>query len=248
MRIPYKESHFEPSLTLVYDKVTYTIHSFGAPSDEEEETLDVKPNIDTNTPNPTPPTSTTPSMTSPSGIHIHPPSLVQTSSVTPPVVHNSISSSPGVGPPPTQTPSFAGLLGRTTPPPGLGFSGNPVGTQLQDSLGVTFSDTPPSEKDGSSTFHESDVSDAEGSNEAKDPSTVEGSKLLDDDKNGNKRRGPRTTIKAKQLEILKSAFSSTPKPTRHIREQLAKETGLPMRVIQRCTGYRIGIRIRGYQC
>ncbi|KAL2734585.1 LIM/homeobox protein Lhx5 isoform X3, partial [Vespula maculifrons] len=49
---------------------------------------------------------------------------------------------------------------------------------------------------------------------------------------GSKRRGPRTTIKAKQLEILKNAFSSTPKPTRHIREQLAKETGLPMRVIQ----------------
>lgn len=34
-----------------------------------------------------------------------------------------------------------------------------------------------------------------------------------------KRRGPRTTIKAKQLEILKAAFASTPKPTRHIREQ-----------------------------
>ncbi|XP_043268548.1 LIM/homeobox protein Lhx5 isoform X2 [Venturia canescens] len=49
---------------------------------------------------------------------------------------------------------------------------------------------------------------------------------------GSKRRGPRTTIKAKQLEILKTAFSATPKPTRHIREQLAKETGLPMRVIQ----------------
>ena len=49
---------------------------------------------------------------------------------------------------------------------------------------------------------------------------------------GNKRRGPRTTIKAKQLEILKNAFNKTPKPTRHIREQLAKETGLPMRVIQ----------------
>jgi LIM homeobox protein 1 len=58
----------------------------------------------------------------------------------------------------------------------------------------------------------------------------------DDDKkkddNGNKRRGPRTTIKAKQLEVLKTAFSQTPKPTRHIREQLAKDTGLPMRVIQ----------------
>lgn len=53
-----------------------------------------------------------------------------------------------------------------------------------------------------------------------------------DDGAGSKRRGPRTTIKAKQLEVLKNAFSQTPKPTRHIREQLAKETGLPMRVIQ----------------
>ncbi len=55
---------------------------------------------------------------------------------------------------------------------------------------------------------------------------------LDDGTGANKRRGPRTTIKAKQLEVLKTAFSQTPKPTRHIREQLAKETGLPMRVIQ----------------
>ncbi|XP_018012662.1 LIM/homeobox protein Lhx1 isoform X2 [Hyalella azteca] len=54
----------------------------------------------------------------------------------------------------------------------------------------------------------------------------------DDDKGGNKRRGPRTTIKAKQLEVLKNAFNKTPKPTRHIREQLTKETGLPMRVVQ----------------
>ncbi|KAJ8312283.1 hypothetical protein KUTeg_009656 [Tegillarca granosa] len=47
-----------------------------------------------------------------------------------------------------------------------------------------------------------------------------------------KRRGPRTTIKAKQLDVLKAAFMATPKPTRHIREQLAQETGLTMRVIQ----------------
>ena len=53
-----------------------------------------------------------------------------------------------------------------------------------------------------------------------------------DDGAGGKRRGPRTTIKAKQLEVLKTAFNQTPKPTRHIREQLAKETGLTMRVIQ----------------
>ncbi|CEF66878.1 Lim1 [Strongyloides ratti] len=48
----------------------------------------------------------------------------------------------------------------------------------------------------------------------------------------SKRRGPRTTIKSRQLEILKAAFNATPKPTRHIREQLAQETGLSMRVIQ----------------
>lgn len=54
----------------------------------------------------------------------------------------------------------------------------------------------------------------------------------DENNIGAKRRGPRTTIKAKQLETLKAAFAATPKPTRHIREQLAQETGLNMRVIQ----------------
>ncbi|KAK4471752.1 hypothetical protein MN116_005151 [Schistosoma mekongi] len=49
---------------------------------------------------------------------------------------------------------------------------------------------------------------------------------------GAKRRGPRTTIKAKQLDTLKAAFATTPKPTRHVRESLAQETGLSMRVIQ----------------
>lgn len=58
----------------------------------------------------------------------------------------------------------------------------------------------------------------------------------DDQNLGGKRRGPRTTIKAKQLETLKAAFAATPKPTRHIREQLAQETGLNMRVIQVGTG------------
>ncbi|VDN03978.1 unnamed protein product, partial [Thelazia callipaeda] len=55
---------------------------------------------------------------------------------------------------------------------------------------------------------------------------------IDDISGSAKRRGPRTTIKAKQLDTLKAAFASTPKPTRHIREQLAQETGLNMRVIQ----------------
>ena len=57
----------------------------------------------------------------------------------------------------------------------------------------------------------------------------------DDDREGVaavKRRGPRTTIKAKQLDTLKAAFSMSPRPTRHAREQLAQTIGLSMRVIQ----------------
>lgn len=67
-----------------------------------------------------------------------------------------------------------------------------------------------------------DAKDAENNN----------SKESVDNPSAGKRRGPRTTIKAKQLETLKAAFAATPKPTRHIREQLAQETGLNMRVIQ----------------
>ena len=62
--------------------------------------------------------------------------------------------------------------------------------------------------------------------------SLTGSSANDENTPGTKRRGPRTTIKAKQLETLKNAFAATPKPTRHIREQLATETGLNMRVIQ----------------
>ena len=46
---------------------------------------------------------------------------------------------------------------------------------------------------------------------------------------------PRTTITAKQLETLKSAYNNSPKPARHVREQLSHDTGLDMRVVQvRC--------------
>jgi len=47
-----------------------------------------------------------------------------------------------------------------------------------------------------------------------------------------KKRGPRTTIKPNQLEALKAAFKISSKPAKNIRESLAKETGLEMRVIQ----------------
>lgn len=48
---------------------------------------------------------------------------------------------------------------------------------------------------------------------------------------GNQKR-PRTTITAKQLETLKAAYQISPKPSRHVREQLSQETGLEIRVVQ----------------
>ena len=107
----------------------------------------------------------------------------------------------------------------------------PISAPATDSLSEKAASVGPPDSVVDSDKHESDP----GSDAEMDPSRdsqTEG-KVPDDDKvGGNKRRGPRTTIKAKQLEVLKAAFNATPKPTRHIREQLAKETGLPMRVIQ----------------
>ena len=48
---------------------------------------------------------------------------------------------------------------------------------------------------------------------------------------GNQKR-PRTTISAKQLEVLRKSYNQTPKPSRHTREQISAETGLDMRVVQ----------------
>lgn len=59
--------------------------------------------------------------------------------------------------------------------------------------------------------------------------------LADDSEAGAKR--PRTTITAKQLETLKNAYKNSPKPARHVREQLSSETGLDMRVVQVGHGY-----------
>ncbi|VDM92338.1 unnamed protein product [Litomosoides sigmodontis] len=53
-----------------------------------------------------------------------------------------------------------------------------------------------------------------------------------DESNFLKRRGPRTTIKQYQLDVLNRMFTSTPKPSKHLRAKLALETGLTMRVIQ----------------
>lgn len=60
--------------------------------------------------------------------------------------------------------------------------------------------------------------------------TQRGAFVADDSEAGAKR--PRTTITAKQLETLKNAYKNSPKPARHVREQLSSETGLDMRVVQ----------------
>ena len=54
--------------------------------------------------------------------------------------------------------------------------------------------------------------------------------LYADGGDGNKR--PRTTITARQMEVLKAAYKNSPKPARHVRESLAQDTGLDMRVVQ----------------
>ncbi|KAJ3600002.1 hypothetical protein NHX12_033954 [Muraenolepis orangiensis] len=56
--------------------------------------------------------------------------------------------------------------------------------------------------------------------------------LMEDDDSEAGAKRPRTTITAKQLETLKSAYKTSPKPARHVREQLSSETGLDMRVVQ----------------
>nr|CAD37944.1 homeobox protein LHX [Suberites domuncula] len=50
-------------------------------------------------------------------------------------------------------------------------------------------------------------------------------------KDGNQKR-PRTTITSKQLDTLKAAYTVSSKPSRAVREQLANETGLEVRVVQ----------------
>lgn len=63
---------------------------------------------------------------------------------------------------------------------------------------------------------------------------------------GNKR--PRTTISAKSLETLKQAYQASSKPARHIREQLAAQTGLDMRVVQVLFKKKVYLILKFYFC
>uniref|UniRef100_A0AC35UCZ9 Homeobox domain-containing protein n=1 Tax=Rhabditophanes sp. KR3021 TaxID=114890 RepID=A0AC35UCZ9_9BILA len=56
--------------------------------------------------------------------------------------------------------------------------------------------------------------------------------LCSEDKRLLKRRGPRTTIKQSQLDVLNDSFQKNPKPSKHDRAKLSLEAGLSMRVIQ----------------
>ncbi|XP_055913251.1 LIM/homeobox protein Lhx1 isoform X1 [Eupeodes corollae] len=117
------------------------------------------------------------------------------------------------------------------PPLGLGGMGPNGPDSAGGQLGASDISVQSMSTDSKNTHDDSDQGSLDGDPDGRGDSQAE-NKSPDDGANGSKRRGPRTTIKAKQLEVLKTAFNQTPKPTRHIREQLAKETGLPMRVIQ----------------
>ena len=85
-----------------------------------------------------------------------------------------------------------------------------------------------SEKSFPDSPEKSDNENDESDKENDDDKDVDDKKECKD----GKRRGPRTNITAKQLEMLKNIFQQNPKPTRLMREQLAKDTNLSMRVIQ----------------
>ncbi|XP_042234982.1 LIM/homeobox protein Lhx1-like [Homarus americanus] len=191
----------------------------GGSDEEEEESMDVKPNIETNNNTSTPPSSGQ----GPSSAHTHSqPQPYSTDNHTPKTAptDNHVPKTPSSD---NHTPKQ--LLQITTPPKQLLQITTPLKTPSSDNhtpkqlLQITTPKTAPTDNHAPKT----------PSSDNHTPKTL---LQITTTKGGNKRRGPRTTIKAKQLEILKSAFASTPKPTRHIREQLAKETGLPMRVIQ----------------
>nr|QRF78302.1 Lhx1/5b [Galathowenia sp. LG-2021] len=111
-----------------------------------------------------------------------------------------------------------------------GASNTPVQTPNQ--IGTKIPKTEPLSPELKDTEDINVKSPQSGDNMSENGDTNNNTENQDNATNSTKRRGPRTTIKAKQLETLKAAFNATPKPTRHIREQLAKETGLNMRVIQ----------------
>ncbi|NXG70100.1 LHX1 protein, partial [Baryphthengus martii] len=115
---------------------------------------------------------------------------------------------------------------------------NNSNTAKENSLHSATTGSDPSLSPDSQDPSQDDAKDSESAN-VSDKET--GSNENDDQNLGAKRRGPRTTIKAKQLETLKAAFAATPKPTRHIREQLAQETGLNMRVIQPAARFALGV-------
>lgn len=152
------------------------------------------------------------------------------------LIGNGSSSLPGLAPlaglshfnnnrPPSSSESIPGSVGG-----GHHFKGSPM------SLGNSISDTGTtviSEMRVSPPPHNSNSSTGTANNTPNNSSSGNGNNS-DENTPGTKRRGPRTTIKAKQLETLKQAFEKTPKPTRHIREDLANQTGLAMRVIQVC--------------
>lgn len=60
-----------------------------------------------------------------------------------------------------------------------------------------------------------------------------------DGRRGPKR--PRTILTTQQRRAFKASFEVSPKPCRKVRENLAKETGLSVRIVQVKDGTNLGI-------
>ncbi|KAI1723564.1 LIM domain-containing protein [Ditylenchus destructor] len=112
----------------------------------------------------------------------------------------------------SHTPNFDTQLASTfLPPIGESF---PIKTASCSSM----SDSPPGSisirlgSSNGSTMNNEDVFAAEN--------------LPNEDSKYARRRGPRTTIKQEQLDVLNQIFAATPKPSKHARAKLALDTGL----------------------
>ncbi|XP_047490590.1 uncharacterized protein LOC125040122 isoform X3 [Penaeus chinensis] len=208
--------------------------------------MDIKPNIEANNNAGTPPTSAhQPPLAPPTLTPANPSALSNSpSSVSAPTPGAGLPAGVlmGGGRPNTPTRSL-GVVPPTNTPPILepmrvsdtkvnssfaGFNDRPIshGLSLTDQVSIT-TETPPTDKDPGS-FHDSDVSDAEGSTEPKDQGGSGDPKLTDDDKVWfqNKRSKERRMKQLTSMGMRAHLFGN-PRKLRGMRMSPSMEDGFP---------------------
>ncbi|KAL9989494.1 hypothetical protein ACROYT_G004053 [Oculina patagonica] len=94
--------------------------------------------------------------------------------------------------------------------------------------------SPPHKPQQENVVNNSFKTEKETKTEKGDNSDSDDSSVLGDDENDDKKgpKRPRTILTSQQRKIFKSAFEISSKPCRKVREELSRETGLSVRVVQ----------------